>query len=59
MLKRADMLWYLQGCAKTILSAIHGALNEEWRARIAWPLQVVYDQGQDCLLGAGSSPRRF
>ena len=45
MLKRADMLWYLQGCAKNILSAIHGALNEEWRARIAWPLQVVYDQG--------------
>lgn len=45
MLKRADMRWYLQGCAKNVLSTIHGALNEEWRAWIAWPLQVVYDQG--------------
>lgn len=45
MLKRAEARWYLQGSAKNILSAIHGVLNEKWRAQIAWPLQVVYDQG--------------
>ena len=45
MLKRAEVHWYLQGSAKNILSAIHGVLNEKWRAQIAWPLQVVYDQG--------------
>ena len=45
MLKRAEMRWYLQGSAKNVLSAIHRALNEEWSAQIAWPLQVVYDQG--------------
>ena len=45
MLKRAEMRWYLQGAAKNVLSGIHGALSEEWSTRIAWPLQVVYDQG--------------
>ena len=45
MLKRADLSWYLQGSAKNILAAIHDALNEEWRAQIAWPLQVVYGHG--------------
>ena len=45
MLKWAEARWYLQGSAKNILSAVHGALNEEWRAQIVWPLQVVYDQG--------------
>ena len=45
MLKRAETTWYLQGSARNIVSAIHGVLNEEWKARIAWPLQVVYDQG--------------
>lgn len=45
ILKRAETRWYLQGSANNILSAIHGALNEEWRARIAWPLQVVYNPG--------------
>lgn len=45
MLKRAETRWYLQGSAKNTLLAIYGALNEEWSARIAWPLQAVYDQG--------------
>lgn len=45
MLKRAETTWYLQGSAENIMSVIAGVLNEEWRARIAWPLQVVYNQG--------------
>ena len=53
LLKRADMHWYLQGCARNILSAVHGVLNDEWRARIAWPLQVVCDQGETTFCGAG------
>lgn len=45
LLKRAETIWYLQGSAENIMSTIYGVLNEEWRARIAWPLQVVYNQG--------------
>ena len=45
MLKRAETVWYLQGAAENIMPVIASVLNEEWRARIAWPLQVVYNQG--------------
>ena len=45
MLKRAETTWYLQGSAENIMSMIAGVLDEEWRAQIAWPLQVVYNQG--------------
>ena len=45
MLKLAETNWYLHGSGENIMSTIHGVLNEEWRARIAWPLQVVYNQG--------------
>ena len=45
MLKRAETNWYLQGSAENIMSIIVGVLDEEWRAQIAWPLQVVYSQG--------------
>ena len=43
MLKRAETTWYFQGSAENVLFMIAGVLNEEWRARIAWPLQVVYN----------------
>ena len=45
LLKRAETEWCLRGSAENIMSMIAGVLNEEWRARIAWPLQVVYNQG--------------
>ena len=45
MLKRAETNWYLQGTAENIMSIIVGVLDEECRAQIAWPLQVVYSQG--------------
>lgn len=45
LLKRAETEWYLRGSAENVMSIIAGVLNEEWRARIAWPLQVVYNQG--------------
>ena len=50
MLKRAETTWYLQGSAENVMSVIASILNEEWRARIAWPLQVIYNQGQSCVL---------
>lgn len=41
LLKLLDTSWWVQGCSTHLISQIHGALDEEHRLWITWPIREI------------------